>query len=102
MPRQNWKPIKLRKSIRWVSTKNHALNLEYNRERKFYLAENPKCVAGPKRGMSPHRSDQVHHRRGRGKFLLEKSTWSAVCAGCHDHIHRNPKWAYANGLMGKR
>ena len=44
-------------------------------------------------------SCDIHHRRGRGKYLLDVSTWMAVSREGHDAIHRDPKTSYEKGYM---
>ena len=68
-------------------------------ERHRYLLGHPHCeVRHPVTcsGAASH----VHHRLRRsqgGKDVPEN--FVAVCVRCHDLIHREPKWAYANGWM---
>lgn len=45
------------------------------------------------------RSEEVHHIRGRGKYLLDTSTWLAVSHAAHQKIHANPKESYEKGYM---
>lgn len=49
-----------------------------------------------------NRATQVHHKRGRGRWLLDDKTFLAVCDGCHRHIHDNPAWAMQQGYMESR
>lgn len=37
------------------------------------------------------RSCEIHHRKGRGRFYLDTSTWMAVRAGHEEFIHKDPK-----------
>ncbi len=46
----------------------------------------------------PH-STQVHHKKGRGKFLLDVSTWMAVSDHGHKVIHHDTKTSYERGYM---
>lgn len=48
------------------------------------------------------RAAEVHHKKGRGKYLLVIDFLMAVCHQCHDKIHRNPAWAAAKGYMASR
>jgi hypothetical protein len=45
------------------------------------------------------KSTQVHHRRGRGKYHLDVSTWMAVSAEGHAAIHADPEKSYRLGYM---
>lgn len=46
------------------------------------------------------RATQRHHilRRSRGGGDEVENTTDA-CFNCHEHIHRNPAWAYENGWL---
>ena len=77
----------------------------YEKNRKEYLAEHPKCeICGNK-----CRRD-LHHKAGRtGKSPNEegvmefnytnKATFMAVCRVCHEYLHRNPKEARERGWL---
>jgi hypothetical protein len=45
------------------------------------------------------RSVQVHHKKGRGKYHLDVSSWMAVSAEGHAQIHADPETAYRKGYM---
>lgn len=47
-------------------------------------------------------STEVHHKKGRGKYLLDVSTWLAVCRSAHNYIHDNPKEAEEKGWLIRR
>lgn len=44
----------------------------------------------------------THHRKGRGKYLLDITTWMPVCRQCHQRIDANRAWAYEHGYLLKR
>lgn len=44
-------------------------------------------------------STEIHHKKGRGKYLLDTSTWMAVSDAGHRLIHANPKISYQKGYM---
>jgi len=48
------------------------------------------------------RSDQIHHMRGRGKYLNDTSTWLAVSNEGHKWIEANPKLAKERGFTKSR
>ncbi len=52
---------------------------------KQFLAENKKCQA--RLEGCEDKSNQVHHKRGQGKYMNDVSTFLAVCQNCHDIIH---------------
>lgn len=43
-------------------------------------------------------SEEIHHKRGRGKYYLDTSTWMAVRAGHDQYLHNDPK-RYEKGYM---
>lgn len=45
------------------------------------------------------RSQDIHHKRGRGKYYLDTSTWMAVSRKAHEKIHADPKTSYEKGYM---
>jgi hypothetical protein len=45
------------------------------------------------------RSTEIHHKKGRGKFLLDTSTWMAVSRKSHILIHKNVKDSYSKGYL---
>jgi hypothetical protein len=44
----------------------------------------------------------IHHKRGRGKYLLDVKTWLPCCLACHEFIHNNIQIAYDLGFCEKR
>ena len=62
-------------------------------DHNIYLKEPTSCS---------RRSEDIHHMRGRGKFLLDKTTWLAVCRNHHRMIHDNPVWAAQHGYLQSR
>lgn len=71
------------------------LNL-YNQIRPEFLARFPKCQASLRH--CQYFANQVHHKRGRGLYLLDLHTWLAVCPSCHRWIEMNPVLAKEFGL----
>ena len=47
-------------------------------------------------------SNQIHHRKGRGKHLNIVASWMAVCHICHERIERNRIWAKNEGYLLSR
>ncbi len=91
-----------RTPLRRVS-KKRAVGLRiYSKLRKQFLEEHPYCQAYatiwyPACDSPP--SVEIHHKRGRGKYLNETSTWLAVCRMSHDFIHQHPKAARIMGFL---
>lgn len=69
----------------------------YNKQRVPFLDKHFICEVC---NLAP--ATELHHRKGRGKYLLDESTWLAVCFNCHRTIHDKPALAYATGLLLKR
>lgn len=44
-------------------------------------------------------ANDVHHRKGRGRYFLDRRTWMPVCRTHHDFIECNKKWARKSGLI---
>ncbi len=72
-------------------------NEKYFELRDVFLKENPMCGCG--RDGCRKKSQDVHHSRKRGKYLLDISTWIAVNRLCHIWIHGNPVEAKNLGLI---
>ena len=72
------------------------VNSAYSQERKKYLSNNPMCHA--KIYKCTQRATDVHHKKGRGKYHLDTSTWLPVCRNCHDWIETNPEDAKELGF----
>lgn len=79
---------KKRKPINPKSKKQQALDQAYSKLRKPFLEKHPMCQANLP-GCQGGATD-VHHKRGRGKWLLVTSTWMAVCRTCHSYIELHP------------
>jgi hypothetical protein len=44
----------------------------------------------------------VHHKKGRGKYFLDVSTWLSACFNCHQWIETHPEEAKELGLSESR
>lgn len=89
---------KKNKAIRKTSKKMAALKREYMKLRAEYLLFHPYCeYFSCFKEIRP--STEIHHKKGRGKYLLDTSTWMAVCRTAHDEIHFNPEESYKRGWM---
>ena len=91
--KKNTKPIKK------VSSKMSAQLTIYNKLRRTFLEKNPLCQA------SLHnctlQSTDVHHKKGRGKYLNDPTTWLSVCRSCHMWIEEHPVEATEMGFTDK-
>jgi len=43
-----------------------------------------------------------NHKAGRGRFMLDETTFLAVCRICHNQIEENPVMAKAMGFSESR
>jgi hypothetical protein len=87
-------------TIKKVSAKLSKINSEYSQIRKVYLTEHPVCHAKIHK-CSLHATD-VHHKKGRGKYHLDVTTWLPVCRNCHAWIELNPIDAVELGFSDSR
>jgi len=88
------------KAIPRRSKRMIGLMAKYRKQKEQFLKERPYCLVCI--GEANKVATEVHHRKGRGKYLLDESTWTPVCRTCHTYIHDNPSWAYGEGWMEKR
>lgn len=72
----------------------------YNILRKDYLKDHPICECG--RNGCKRKSQDIHHKKGRGVYLNVVEYWLAVARVCHTWITENPKEAMVLGLTGSR
>jgi hypothetical protein len=82
--------------MRRESVKLARLRRLYAKMRADYLIEHPWCAVG---GCE---ATEIHHRRGRGAYLLAVETWLPVCHTHHVQITENPKWAKERGYSLSR
>lgn len=67
-----------------------------------YLADHPRCECVINGHKCRKFSDQIHHKRGRGKDLCNKEFFMAVCGPCHNYIERHRAWAKWSGYLINR
>lgn len=79
---------KKRKPINPKSKKQKALDTAYNLLRVPFMKSHPMCEAALTNCQGG--STDVHHVRGRGKWLLITGHWMAVCRECHQWIELHP------------
>jgi hypothetical protein len=90
------KPKKSKK-IKNRSDKGKAEDLVYKALRLKFLRENPRCAVYPEL-----KATEVHHKRGRGEYYLDVSTWLPVSHDAHLKITNNHEWALENGYSEER
>jgi hypothetical protein len=89
--------LKRRKPIKRVSDKRKREYPLYMAAREKFLKERPVCEV-----CKAGQATQVHHKKHRGKYYLDVSTWCSCCDICHRQIHHNPEWAYSCGYLERR
>ena len=94
-PLEKRKRIKTNKPIKQASSKTVKALTEYRKVRDAYMREHRTCEVD---GCDKNSTD-LHHKKGRGKYLSDERYFMAVCRTCHIKIGKNPKWSYANGYM---
>ena len=86
--------------MRQKSKKMQKLDAKYSQLRRVFLTDYPMCQAAlPK---CTHKSTDVHHKKGRGKYHLVVDTWLPVCRSCHQWIEENPQEAIELGYSVSR
>lgn len=98
--RKDKKPaVKKQKPIRPISKKLSKLRKTYRELREEFLSrpENQFCAVYPS---IP--ANQVHHKRGRGKYLNDVSTWRAVSDIGHEFIEMHAEIAKERGWSESR
>ena len=93
------KPLN-KKRINPKSKKMQILDLAYSKLRRKFMEEKPMCEAALH--CCNGGSTDVHHKKGRGKYLLMVSTWLSVCRQCHNYIEEHPEEAIELGYSEKR
>ena len=97
----NKTPLKpSKKPIRHKSSKMTALDTVYSKLRVNYLEQYPLCCASLPN--CTKKSTDIHHKKGRGKYHNDPTTWLSVCRTCHDWIETHPTEAIELGLSIKR
>jgi hypothetical protein len=82
------------------SSKIEKLDALYRVLREAFLKKNPFCKARLS-GCQINATD-IHHKVGRGKFMLDETTFLSVCRICHNQIEENPVMAKAMGFSESR
>lgn len=96
--KKNQEPRKLPNK---VSPKREELNKEYFKLVEQFKKDNPNCNARIN-NYCTGKTDDPHHSRGRGVYLLDVSTWIPVCRSCHNYIEQHPSDAMKRGLSFSR
>lgn len=84
--------------VKSVSAKRQKLDRKYFKLRTIFLNKHSACEFKD----CQHYSTDVHHKRGRGIYYLDCSTWMAVCRNHHTWIETHPKESYELGYSELR
>jgi len=88
------------KAVNKISIKLRKLTIRYTKLRAEFLKDHPLCDAKLKH--CTRIATDIHHMKGRGKFLLNILTWLPVCRECHRYIEEHPYEAKQLGLSESR
>lgn len=94
------KPVKKMYRLKRFSAKRRVINRDYNAEAKEFRRLNPVCAIN-----SPDCTKEtqgVHHVKGRGKNLMNKSSWLPACNPCNWYVEGHHQWAVENGFKESR
>jgi hypothetical protein len=83
-------------AIKKVSTRLQKLNAAYKVLRDQFMKANPICQVRIK--CSGAKSEDLHHARGRGEYLLDGRYFKALCRECHRWAEENSEQAKALGI----
>ncbi len=86
--------------INKISPKLRKKTIEYSKLRIPFIQSNPLCRANLVNCTKI--VTDVHHMKGRGKYLLDTTTWLPVCRNCHHRIELFPKEAKELNLSQSR
>lgn len=90
-----------RKEVNRVSTKQQKTNQAYAVICAQFKKNHPICQARIK--CSGALTNEVHHKRGRGKeYMLDSTTYLACCSDCHRWINEHHEQATALGFSESR
>ncbi len=93
LPKNTVKPVKIKK----VSNKTKKNLSKYGKAREEYLLDHHVCEVCKER-----RATEIHHKKGRGKYLSDKTYFLAVDRMCHQKVEMNPEWAKEMGFSLSR
>lgn len=84
-----------------VSPKREEINKEYFKLAEDFKTQNSECYAKIK-NICTGKTDDVHHKKGRGRYMNNPDYFLAVCRSCHIFITNNPQIAIEKGWSESR
>lgn len=94
-------PKNVYKAPNKVSSKREEINKEYKLLADEFKRENPLCSVRVNQ-FCTGKTESVHHKRGRGEYLLDVSTFLPCCLSCHSYIEAHPQEAKEKGWSESR
>jgi hypothetical protein len=80
--------------LKSLSGSRKVKNADYEKAKTEYFEEkNYQCE------ICNQAASDLHHKKGRGKFLCDKSSFMALCRPCHSKVHHEVGWARENGYI---
>lgn len=92
--------IKVNRPLRFAGNKRNAYDKIYSFKRRMFLAANPLCQA--KLSNCTKIASEIHHKKGRGIYFLDDTTYLGVCRSCHNWIEMHPREAKELNLSQSR
>jgi hypothetical protein len=89
-----------RVAVKKISDKLAKKNVLYTVIRKHFLDKHKNCEAELEN--CSFESTEIHHKKGRGEYMLDEATFLAVCRNCHTEIELNPAMAKERGFSESR
>ena len=68
----------------------------YTVMRKVFLDQHPMCMAAIT-GKCTQTATDIQHKKGRGEYFLDTTTWMSLCRSCHSYIDVHPEEAIEKG-----
>jgi hypothetical protein len=88
------------KPIPQKSEKQKSNDKLYKEKRARFMKEHPFCQA--KLRDCTKIATELHHSKGRGEYLLDETTFVALCEKCHRYLEDHPAEAKKLKLSGSR
>lgn len=84
-----------RSRINPINAKRRQTNRAYAEVRKRFLLAHQRCQCLKPTGRPCGAlATELHHRKGRGRFLLAEEGFMALCHQCHAFIEKHTGWAH--------
>jgi Pyruvate/2-oxoacid:ferredoxin oxidoreductase delta subunit len=68
----------------------------YTVMRKVFLDQHPMCMMAIP-GKCTQTATDIQHKKGRGEYFLDTTTWMSACRGCHSYADTHPEEAIEKG-----